>query len=64
MGSLSEGIQACIYGQYYVVSEVTTENSERLGRQVQPGIESNTSRLTALNVEPPSHWWVRKILGE
>ena len=34
------------------VSEKTTENSERLGGQVLPGIEPGTSRLPALSAEP------------
>ena len=33
------------------------ENSKRLGQQAQPGIESGTSRLPALSVEPLRHWW-------
>ena len=32
------------------VSEKTTENSERLGRQARPGLESGTSRLPVLSV--------------
>ena len=37
----------------------TTENSERLGRQALPGIESGTSRLPVTSAEPLSHWWVQ-----
>ena len=32
------------------VSEKTTENSERLGRQARPGFEPGTSRLPVLSV--------------
>ena len=39
------------------VSEKTTENSERLGQQAQPGIETGTSRLPVLSAEPLRHWW-------
>ena len=39
------------------VSEKTTENSERLGRQARPGIEPRTSRQPAFGVEPLGHWW-------
>ena len=35
----------------------TWENSERLCKQDQPGIESGTSRLTALRADPLGHWW-------
>ena len=38
------------------VSEKTTDNSERLGRQARPGFEPGTSRLPVLSVTavPPS----------
>ena len=35
----------------------STKNSERLGQQVQPGIEPGPSRLPALRAEPLNHWW-------
>ena len=38
----------------YLVSEKTTENSERLGRQARPGIEPGTSRLPVFE---RSYWW-------
>ena len=36
------------------VSEKTTENSERLGRQARPEFERGTSRLPVLSVRTPS----------
>ena len=39
------------------VSEKTTENSERLGRQGQPGIEYGISHLSVLNAEHLSYCW-------
>ena len=38
------------YFKKILVSEKTTENSERLGRQVRPGFEPGTSRLPVLSV--------------
>ena len=35
----------------------TTENSERLCRQVRPGFKLGTSRLPALSAVPLRHWW-------
>lgn len=35
----------------------TAGNSERLGRQAQPGFESCTSRLPILREEPLVYWW-------
>ena len=40
-GGLSMGSQSV----FTSVSEKTTENSERLGRQARPGVEPGTSRL-------------------
>ena len=34
------------------------ENSERLGRQARPGIESDTSLLPFFSAEPLGHWLV------
>ena len=38
------------------VSEKTTENSDRLGRKVRPGVEPSISRLQVLKAEPLVHW--------
>ena len=48
VGGLSKG-SLPVFTQ---VSEKTTENSERLGRQARPEIEPDTSRLPALSTEP------------
>ena len=50
VGGLSMGS----YRVFTRVSEKTTENSERLGRQVRSAIEPGTSRPPA---KPLSHWW-------
>ena len=47
--SLSKGS----YPVFTQVSEKTTENSERLGRQARPGFEPGTSRLPVLSVTTP-----------
>ena len=39
------------------VSDKTTENSERLGRQARPGNEPSISRLLDLSTEPLRHLW-------
>ena len=39
------------------VSEKITENSQRLIRQVQPGIEPDTSHLPVLRLEALGPWW-------
>ena len=39
------------------------ENSERLGRQAQPGIEPDAFRLPVLSAEPLSHWWSDKSMS-
>ena len=46
VGDLSKGS----YPVITQVSEKTTENSERLGRQAWPGFEPSTSRLSVLSV--------------
>ena len=46
VGGLSKGSQPI----FTRVSEKTTENSERLGRQARPGFEPGTFRLPVLNV--------------
>ena len=46
-GGLSKGSQPV----FTRVSEKTTENSERLGRQARPGFEPGTSRLPVLSVK-------------
>ena len=47
-----------------LVSGKTTENSEQLGRQVQPGIEPGFSGLPALSAEPLLLWLSFPILTE
>ena len=49
MGDLSKGS----YPVFTRVSEKTTENSERLGRQARPGLEPGTSRLPVLSITAP-----------
>ena len=48
-GSLSKGSQPV----FTRVSEKTTENSERLGRQARPGFVPGTSRLPVLSATTP-----------
>ena len=47
------------------VSEKTTENFERLGRQARPGFEPGISRLPVLITEPLRLWrgvvWINEI---
>ena len=45
------------------VSEKTTENSEQLGGQAQPGIESDTSRLPVLSATTLPLVWP-EIMGQ
>ena len=52
VGGLSKGSKPL----FTRVSEKTTENYERLSRQVQPGNELGTYRLPVLSVEPLRHW--------
>ena len=43
------------------VSEKTTENFERFGRQVRPGIEPGISRQPVLSAEPLHYWWDKDV---
>ena len=47
------GLSKESYSVFTQVSEKTTENSERLGRQARPGFETGTSRLPVLSVTIP-----------
>ena len=38
----------------------TTKNSERLGRQAPPGIETGTFRQSFLSAESLRRWWGRE----
>ena len=57
VGALSKGS----YPVFTRVSEKTTKNSERIGRQARPGFEPVTSRLTVLSATTPQLVGLLKI---
>ena len=59
LGGLSKGCEPV----FTRVSEKTTENSERIGRQARLGFEPGTSRLPVFRAEPLGHWWVHGLEG-
>ena len=55
--ALHGGISKGSYPVFKRVSEKTTGNSKRLGREARPEIEPGTSRQPVLCVELLRHWW-------
>ena len=61
MSALRGGLSKQPQPLFTLVSEKTTENSERLVRQARLGIEPGTSSQQTLSTKPLRHWWVAPI---